>query len=104
MITDTNPSPTMKPTWIALAVLALGLPIHTEGKEDSSQKKKEDLEKQFARKDKDHDKMVSKDEFLKSEKDKPKAEQLFFKKDHDGDRSLTLVEFCSSGEKKKKKK
>jgi Ca2+-binding EF-hand superfamily protein len=67
-------------------------------------KPKQDPAAVFAKKDKDGNGKVTKEEFLDKAKDAAKAEKQFAAKDKDKDGSLTKEEFTAAGGKKKEAK
>jgi len=95
----------MKST-ITLIALTLGLFVANADAapaagRNHAPRKKADPEKVFKRKDKDHDSLLTKDEFEKNAKDVTKADKRFGRKDKNDDGKLTLSEFKASGEKGK---
>ena len=95
----------MKPTTIALAVLAtsaLMLPCRAQ---EAADKPKRTPEEAFAKLDKNSDGAVSKEEFMaskKAQKDPEKAAKKFGKMDTDANGSLSLDEFKAGAAKKEK--
>jgi iduronate 2-sulfatase len=67
---------------------------------DLAAKPKADREALFAKKDKDRDGKLTRDEFLAGQPDPKEAPKRFTKFDTDGDGALTRDEFVSSGEKR----
>lgn len=63
--------------------------------------KKHDPEKVFAKKDKDSDGNLTKEEFTAGAKDAAKAEAAFGKRDANGDGKVSKEEFTAAGKKKK---
>jgi Ca2+-binding EF-hand superfamily protein len=63
--------------------------------------KKADPEKAFARKDKDNDGNLTKEEFVAGAKDAAKAEAAFAKRDANGDGKISKEEFAAQPAKKK---
>lgn len=95
----------MKST-ITLIALTLGLFVSNAdaapaGGRHHPPNKKADPEKVFKRKDKDHDSLLSKDEFEKNAKDTTKAEKRFGRKDKNDDGKLNLKDFKTTGKKGK---
>lgn len=71
-------------------------------KKPEGDKPKPDLAAVFAKKDKDSNGKVTKEEFLAGSKDAAKSEKQFAAKDADKDGSLTKEEFTAPGKKKDK--
>lgn len=80
---------------ILLAIgLAMILPLQAAEKAAKAQPSaKASSAKVFKRKDKDHDSLLTKEEFLGKAKDSAKAEKRFGRLDKDADGKLTLAEF-----------
>ncbi|MEK7951813.1 hypothetical protein [Luteolibacter soli] len=89
-------------TLIALA-FALSMPFATAAPDGTAPKKKADPAKIFKRKDKDHDSLLSKDEFEKGGREAAKADKIFGRKDKNNDGKLTFAEFTAVPKKKHKK-
>jgi Ca2+-binding EF-hand superfamily protein len=90
----------MKITSILLAFLvAASFSFAQEKKEE---KKKADPAAAFAKKDKNGDGKLSKEEFTAGAKDAAKSEQQFTARDKDKDGSVSKEEFTAAGGKKKK--
>jgi hypothetical protein len=91
----------MKITSILLAFLvAASFSFAQEKKE--GEKKKADPAAAFAKKDKNGDGKLSKEEFTAGAKDAAKAETQFAARDKDKDGSVSKEEFTAAGGKKKK--
>ena len=91
----------MKITSILLAFLvAASFSLAQEKKE--GEKKKGDPAAAFAKKDKNGDGKLSKEEFTAGAKDAAKSEQQFAARDKDKDGSISKEEFTAPGGKKKK--
>jgi Ca2+-binding EF-hand superfamily protein len=67
----------------------------------ATEKKAGDPEKAFARKDKDNDGNLTKEEFVAGAKDAAKAEAAFAKRDANGDGKVSKEEFAAQPAKKK---
>jgi len=88
----------MKSIATLLALLAFaGIALDASAQE----KKKQDPEKVFAKKDANGDGKLSKEEFAKGAKDAAMAEKAFGAKDKDKDGSLSKEEFAAAPKKKK---
>jgi hypothetical protein len=95
----------MKST-ITLIALTLGLFVSNAdaapaGGRHHPPKKKANPERVFKKRDKDHDRLLSKDEFEKGAKDAVKREKVFVRKDKNSDGKLTFKEFKATGKKGK---
>lgn len=74
--------------------LAMTLPLQAANKgAQAKPRPKASPEKIFKHKDKDHDGLLSKEEFIGKAKDAAKAGERFAKQDQDSDGKLTLAEF-----------
>ena len=96
----------MKVTTILFALLvsasySFAAPAEGDAKKE---KPKMDPAAVFAKKDKNGDGKLSKEEFLDKAKDAAKAEKQFAAKDKDKDGSLSKEEFTAAGGKKKEAK
>lgn len=86
----------MKTTPILAAGIALTLPMcastshHNHPVRTAAQ-----LQEIFARKDRNHDGYLSRDEFIARSKDVGKSTRVFIKKDKNGDNRLTEQEFAT---------
>jgi hypothetical protein len=89
----------MKSTLIALAFLALVLPLHA-AKGDNAPKKKPNPQQVFNKKDADNNGSLSKEEFLNRAPDSAKAGKAFGRRDKDGNGKLSLEEFKAASKKK----
>jgi hypothetical protein len=90
-------------TLAALAVFAGSIQAADEpAKKPEGEKKKHDPAAMFAKKDKNNDGSLSKEEFTAGAKDAAKAEESFKKKDKDGDGKLSKEEATAVGKKKDK--
>lgn len=96
---------TMKYISLLTLGLAFALPLHAEEPKDggAAAKPKPTPKEIFAKKDKDNDGFLSKEEFSGKAKDAAKAEAAFTKKDTNGDGKISLEEFTSGGGKGGKK-
>ena len=68
----------------------------------AAEKKAGNPEKAFAKKDKDSDGNLTKEEFVAGAKDATKAEAAFAKRDANGDGKVSKEEFAATPAKKKK--
>jgi hypothetical protein len=91
----------MKVTSILFALLVVAS-FSYAADEKKADKPKADPAAVFAKKDKNSDGKLSKEEFLDKAKDAAKAEAQFAAKDKDKDGSLSKEEFTAAGGKKKK--
>ncbi len=94
----------MKVTSILFAILAVASFSFAadEAKKKDGDKPKPDMAAVFAKKDKNSDGKLSKEEFLDKAKDATKAEAQFTARDKDKDGSISKEEFTAPGGKKKK--
>jgi hypothetical protein len=106
--TEPHPLTTTMKTTISSIALTLGLLVSNApaapGGGGNTPKKKASPEKVFKKKDRDHDSLLSKNEFVHGAKDTAARDQAFGKKDKNGDGKLTLSEFKGDAKKKTKKK
>jgi len=93
----------MKLTSILFGLLVAASFSFAADEKKEGDKPKQDPAAMFAKKDKNGDGKVSKDEFLAGAKDAAKAEAAFTAKDKDKDGFLTKEEFAAGGGKKKDK-
>jgi hypothetical protein len=92
----------MKVTSILFAILAVASFSFAADEAKKADKPKPDPAAVFAKKDKNSDGKLSKEEFLDKAKDAAKAEAQFAAKDKDKDGSVSKEEFTAPGGKKKK--
>jgi len=89
----------MKPILLVTLTLALTLPIYAQDTNAATgAKDKPDAAAAFAKKDKNSDGFLSKEEFLAKAKDPAKAETAFAKKDKNSDGKISLEEFAGKAQ------
>jgi len=85
----------MKPILLITLTLALTLPVYAQDtNKPISAKEKPDPQAAFAKKDKNSDGFLSKEEFVGKAKDPAKGEASFAKKDKNSDGEISLEEFA----------
>lgn len=82
---------------ITLTTLALTLSLHAQDEDaPTADPKKPDMQARFAKKDRDNDGFLSKEEFARKANNPAKAEATFDKKDTNKDGKLSIDEFTDT--------